>query len=554
MPAGEITFIYTSPAQSQQAQKLEGRKAKSHAAYVAYREHQTRKRPKKHSTTEVDPLRKPENNLVNAQTLKHGNGDEGAAAEDVDSNTNSVRQLVVSSQRRPKLILSFEAFRGLRTDPFMRNPDGDILSSHDSALIDFLACDIGPINATVAWIFNVSNIASGMLEIMAQQNFQNALLCILQEMGDQLRHQSAGPVPSVGVLQHKGRALARVRRSLVEQKAEEVDDATLCAVLLLAVVESRFQNHAVRDLHAKTLSSLTARRGGIQSFPDGSVFKASAMQFDTFWAWETGATMFPGHRRSHAPLYPGNAKSMRTIQALPIGFQNMFELRMLSYDILPVISRAAQFCNFTKSELQEFIQLSRHHRHGFNDFWEACPCLGLDDNKYHPMERLLTMSLMYFAYGAFVPRAFPTGPAGPTPDLTQKLMTYRSSTIAEEECLQWMWILAIHLSWTGTHSSFRDPISMLQLQLRYPDFRAVEAVIALCRKFLWTKNMTNVLHDYWRDLTSDLQLHQDETEADAVPELKNPELSDASGSTKPDSRNRFKFSAFRTQHTSHLAR
>jgi hypothetical protein len=78
---------------------------------------------------------------------------------------------------------------------------------------------------------------------------------------------------------------------------------------------------------------------------------------------------------------------------------------------------------------------------------------------------------------------------------------HQPSTKSEEECVQWMWILVIDLLCMGGAPARNDFSSMLQLQLRYPEFRSVEAVLVLSKKFLWAKAMTESVQSYWRDVT-----------------------------------------------------
>ncbi|ETI22746.1 hypothetical protein G647_06822 [Cladophialophora carrionii CBS 160.54] len=525
----EYTFIHVNPSRSHSRSKasrlalrLQRSEAQSQAAYTAYRARQVRKA--------AAQLRRPRENTVSAEiSSKSGqrtghecvDGDsdhqwstdkpiptqsatapstktappDGALALDVLRTTSQCRVLT-------PLDLQYEWFRGLRRDPFLCTPASE---PEDGALIDFFAHDIGPINESVAWIFNVTNMAAGMLEMMAQDGFYDVMLCVLQSMRDSLA--STRLSPSVAVLRRKGRAIANIRAAMARVQCEEADsedaitDPVLCAILLLAVLEGRFQATSVSNVHKKTMSAITSQRGGLGSFEGESVFKASAMQFDTIWMWETGTTMFPGLRRSHDPVYPSDPSSMHMIQSLPIGFRDLFLQRALSYDILPVLTRATHFSRLSARERAELLREARKQKKAFNDFCEACPCLGLCDDKYHPLERLLTLSIMGYIYGAFAPRAFPTSPGGPTPDLTKRLMSYQPTTMADEACSQWMWILAINLSWTGSPVCPDKLLSMLQLQLRYPEFRSVERILELGSKFLWTQEMTKSIRSYWQDVT-----------------------------------------------------
>ena len=498
MPANEFTFIQVSPDGSERARKILQSKAKSHAAYVAYRKQRSRKR----SLRSPEPLVEPtgvENCISSAITISRGSIDDDSNGYQIVEDSREPVLEISYTSKCPRAVpcLQYEAFRGLRIDPFRYVPDND--EPGNGELIDFFARDIGTINEAISWVFNVTNMVSASLEIVTQNHFYHTLLCIVQSMKDQLQYPRLSP--SLSVLRHKGRAIAGIRTGLARSPEADNDsqDTVLCAIVLLAVLEGRFQATAVRDIHKKTLAAIISQRGGLRNFEDGSLLKASALQFDMFWTWETGKTLFPGQRRVSDPAYPSNPFSNRSVQALPIGFRNLFAQGILSYNILPVLTRAAHFSISSPVKRTDILLESRRQKKSFNDFWEACPCLGLDDKKYHPLERLLTMTVIIFIYGIFAPRAFPTGPPGPAPNLTHQLMMYRSTTEAEEACVQWMWALAIDLSWRERHRDDRS--SMAQLQLRYPKLRSVEAVVELGAKFLWTTERTKSVRSNWKDVT-----------------------------------------------------
>jgi hypothetical protein len=162
------------------------------------------------------------------------------------------------------------------------------------------------------------------------------------------------------------------------------------------------------------------------------------LQFDTFWTWASGNMMFHGQLRVHDPIYAFEQEAIKSIQGLAVGFRDFFMDRTLSCDILPVLRRAAQFSRWSAQQRANFLLREQTRKKAFNDLEEAYPCLGLRADKYHPMERFVTMSILYFVYGAFEPRAFPTASTGLRPDLTRNFIEYRPMTEAEEVCLQWM--------------------------------------------------------------------------------------------------------------------
>lgn len=497
MAPAEVTFIEIVPSEyTNQIPKLALSKARSHAASASYR----KRRPKKDLR-----CRLPSSQEAVAHQSRKTSEDPDPRCSTEESNDEhatskamtTTGEVIPDSQLLFMPDLRYECFRGLRRDPFLCLPNDT--NSGDLGLIDFFSNCISPINHAVGFVFNVTSIASGMLGILSRDKFYHALLSILQSMDDQLHE--LGSLPSFGVLQRKGKAIARIRKAL-EGSKETFEEDMLCAIVLLAVLEGSSQTLAARDVHRKTLSWITSQRGGLNTFDHGSVFRASVMQFDTFWTWESGKSMFPGQRQLHDPIYPSNPSSVTLIQDLPTGFRDMFLDGLLSYDILPVLSRATFFNSLSRSRRNAFLEGCRGQEKAFDDFWEACPCLDLNDSKYHPLERLLTMSVMYYIYGTFSPRAFPTGPGGPTPSLVTKLCTYRPATDTETGCLQWMMIVASDLSTVGDQTMPARSRLMVQLQKRYPEFQSLDAVLNLGPKFLWSQEMTRSVQSYWTNLAT----------------------------------------------------
>lgn len=397
-----------------------------------------------------------------------------------------------------KISILNEGFTGLRTDPFSCIPGAK--TSHALSAIDFYTQIISPANDTVCYIFNVSNVYASFLESLQDETFVDAGYGVVQFLKEQAH--TPGSPPSVHTLKYKGRALVKIRDRL-SKPVGVVDDVTIFAMIFLAALNRALQNIEEHEIHRRSIALIVAQQGGLQSLRNGSAVKGYLMHYDTFWAMETGETMFPGERRPHQPIYPDYpfSTAMGTfVTKLPQGFQKLVVEGVLSYDILSILSRATYITRLSNRERFELLTRTRRSMNQYNDFWEASPCLSILDDSDPLLETLLSLTLICYSFMAFESRSYPTPLRGSRARATRCIASYSPRSEAEEKCLIWMWIV-ITDSWRmGNRLQGGGAPSLHALQMRFPNFRHVNAVVELGKQFLWTGYLTKSVHLYWDDL------------------------------------------------------
>ena len=227
------------------------------------------------------------------------------------------------------------------------------------------------------------------------------------------------------------------------------------------------------------------------------------MHYDTFWAMETGYTMFPGQRRRYAPVYPAypfSTELWASITGLPLGFQELVTDCVLSFDILPLLSRATFLTHLSPRERSELLITTRRSAKSYDDFWEACPCMCISDDLCPVLEKLLSLTLICYSFIAFGSRSYPTTFRGARFEITKKISSFSPISKSEENCLIWMWVIVID-SWRMERRLSADGLSMLLgLQSRFPKMRHVTSITDIANQFLWTSFLTKSVYMYWDDL------------------------------------------------------
>jgi hypothetical protein len=399
-----------------------------------------------------------------------------------------------------KISLSHEGFQGLRTDPFFCIP-----SSRDhrvGSTLDFYSQVLNPGNDTVCYIFNVTNVYASFLETIQDEYFFDAGVGLIQFLQEQLR--DPGSEPSVHTLKHKGNAIAKLRDRLSESN-RNVDDVTIFAMIFLAVLDRGLRNSAAYDLHKRNIAMMISQRGGLKSLRDGSLLKTYLLHYDTFWAMESGETIYPGERRRYKPAYPTDPFSTELyamITRLPPRLQTLVTEGVLSLNILPLLCRATLLARLSTRGRFELLSKSRRSTKLYDDFWEACPCLCVSDDSCTMLEKLLSLTLVCYSFLAFGSRSYPTALRGSRFEITKIIGSYSPQSQTEEECLIWMWIVIID-SWRLGRRLQPSGISLLfNLQLRFPALRQVSAVTDVANRFIWTDDLNKSVYVYWDDLIS----------------------------------------------------
>lgn len=392
-------------------------------------------------------------------------------------------------------------FSGFRTDPFHCIPAS--VDSRVASTVDFYAQHLSPGNDAVCYIFDVLNIYAFFLDTLAVSHFYDAGMSVVQGLYDNIRSMNS-PV-STQVLVHRGKAMTKIRQRIVKDTVN-VDESTIIAMVFLAVLERALQNTKAHELHKKTLGMIVSGRGGLGSFKDGSLAKACMLQFDTLWSLNTGQTMFPGERRPHqpeVPKHPYSASLREILSTFPPGFESLAFESALTFDVIPVIYRAAHLSRLSLSGIRQLLSNKRRWSCKYNDFAEACPALaisGLEGSSL--LEKLICTAILCFSYTGFGSKTSASAVRGSRAELTTKLHLFEPGSAAKLDCLMWMYVVAIDAWKVGSQLHPDGILLLVRLQEAYPAMRSVDAAIAKSKMFLWTNTLEESVRSYWRDLIS----------------------------------------------------
>lgn len=412
--------------------------------------------------------------------------------------TGLVSTQLPSQHRGSPLRISIvhEGFSGLRTDPFSCIPGMESYQARST--VDFYTQVISPGNDTVCYIFNVSNVYASFLESLQDECFVDAGYGVIQFLKEQVH--TPGSAPSALTLKYKGKAIGKIRNQLVSGSTKIVEDMTIFAMIFLAALDRALQNLEEHDIHKRNIALIVAQQGGLKALRDGSTVKGYLMHYDTFWAMETGETMFPGERRPHDPTYPTYPFSTAMsafVATLPQGFRKLAVECVLSNDILPILSRAAHITRLSDRGRRELLTTTRRSTKQYNDFWEACPCLSILDDSEPTFETLLSLTLVCYSFIAFESRSYPTCLRGARSRATRSIALYTPRSESELRCLVWMWVVIIDSWRMGTRLQEYGIVSLCAFQVLFPGFGHVNAVAELGNQFLWTRHLTSSVRLYW---------------------------------------------------------
>ncbi|KEF58087.1 uncharacterized protein A1O9_06010 [Exophiala aquamarina CBS 119918] len=393
-----------------------------------------------------------------------------------------------------------DLFSGFRTDPFHCIPGS--VDTRVASTIDFYAQHLSPGNDAVCYVFDVTNIYAWFLDALAVGHFYDAGMSVVQGLHDDVR--AIDPSTSPQVLTHRGKAMAKVRQRILKD-AINVDDSTVIAMIFLAVLERSFRNTSAHELHKKNLQMIVSKRGGLKAFQDGSLVKGAMLQFDTLWSLDSGKTIFPGERRQHDPELPSHPYSpelCKVIESFPPGFEALALEGVLSYDVIPLVYRAAHLARLSPSARWQLLSTKRRLPGQYNDFAEACPSLAISGRSGSMLEKLIATAILCFAYTGFGSRTSASALRGSRAELLMNLHLYNPKSVAEADCLLWMYVVAVDAWSVGSRLQPDGLVLLVKLQEGYPATRSVDAAITMARRFLWTSLLDESVRSYWKDLVS----------------------------------------------------
>jgi len=389
---------------------------------------------------------------------------------------------------------------GFRTDPFHCIPGS--VDARVASTIDFYAQHLSPGNDAVCYVFDVTNIYAWFLDALSVGHFYDAGMSVVQGLHDGMRN--INPSTSPHVLTHRGKAMVKVRQRILKQ-AINVDDNTIIAMIFLAVLERSFRNIGAYELHKKNIKMIVSKRGGLKSFRDGSLVKGAMLQFDTLWSLDSGNTIFAGERRQHNPEIPTHPYSLdlcKIIGSFPPGFESLAIEGLLSYDVIPLVYRAAHLARLSASARWQLLSTKRRLTGKYNDFGEACPALAITGRDGSMLEKLIATAILCFAYTGFGSRTSTSALRGSRAELAVNLHLYKPESSTELDCLHWLYVIAIDAWSVGSRLQPDGLVLLAKLQEAYPVMRSADSAIAMSKRFLWTDLLDESVRSYWKDLIS----------------------------------------------------
>lgn len=386
-----------------------------------------------------------------------------------------------------------EGFLGIRVDPFNCVPQ----AADDRGvafIIDWYNQNPGPSNDAACYVYNVANGYAQFMPTLTDDAFFHAGMGVIQFMYEQVRQP--GSPPSIEVLKHRGLAMAKVRQRLTEPSTNPVEDLTMFSIIFLCLLDGAMGNLAAHKLHKRSLSAILANHGGLEGLPDGSILKASLLQFDTSWTLETGESV--AYRRRPIVKCEENPDLANFyLQALPEPLQGLYRASALPHTQLEILYRAYKLSRLNYRDRMEVLSSAKRSTSRYDDFREADPCLDFFDCQFSELGKILSLTLIIYCYTAFGLRSLTNAQRVGRAELTRRIQLYTPISKEEEDGLIWMWVLAIN-AWATNDILQPQGVSLkTELQRTHARFASLPHVIEIGSKFLWTSDLTKSVERLW---------------------------------------------------------
>lgn len=305
-------------------------------------------------------------------------------------------------------------------------------------------------------------------------------------------------------LRHQGAALAQLQRA-ISQSWARVDDYTICSVLMIALLARLYGNQQSHAIHCHYLQKMVEQRGGLDDLVFDGVTRCAILQWESFWALDTGRSAFQGLRQLKAPIYPSvplPSELRLRVNKLPVGFQRLAHQGKLAIDVLELLGRVA---TQTPAKSTLSINTAQWSRRKYDDFWEACRCLA---DPRPGLQKFLCLALLLYCVDEYSPqRQFRRGMTifgGPRALLTRELPKLSCRDEAETECLMWIWMVVVD-AWSSDCEKDGDlpPIGLQclhDLRRAFPNITTWEDMRSVLRKFFWSRRFSSACEAFWAHL------------------------------------------------------
>ncbi|KAL2816702.1 hypothetical protein BJX63DRAFT_387133 [Aspergillus granulosus] len=299
------------------------------------------------------------------------------------------------------------------------------------------------------------------LPYMAQDVFFHAGAAAMHAAHDQLVNPEFRTRPSRIIFEHRGKAMAQLREHMA--RGEGVTDAMLLAVCFLALLERRYDEMDAHNTHKHMMGTLVVARGGLDALSPYT--RSVLMQYEFPWAMETGASVLPRTRRRQ-PRYPfvdSTGIPLKRIRNIPEGFAVLALQGMVSAHLLTTLERFNYFASRDFSPDGDSLQAG----YVYDDFWDAFPPLSFHDSGEPSLDNLLFLCLLVYASVQYsvIPPVNNIAVCMRSSLRAKLLQCRRIRESAEEECLCWIWTVAVS-SWRQIDGTLDKPGMELQMAQR----------------------------------------------------------------------------------------
>lgn len=504
------TFLfvpYKSGEKSSQGRRATESEARSHAASVSRQRRESKLKSSEHGrSTSVSSS----NNLVSQPPDQ----DEDTLQPTSNTLTLKTPPTRTQEQRRQNMRAMQFSWRagtvgsiqndmvlsnGWRTDPFAMVPNG----TYVDAVMDYYAQVIIPVNHPIYAIFDVTNVyTTFFFELLQDDDYVNAGLAMVGAVMKGVAHPGSEPTDDVKWYQAK--AIKRLQdkwKDATTKGENPADDAAIIAVLALASLARFLGERSSYENHRKDLGAMVRSRGGLDSLGHNGLAKSLLMQWDSFWVFSTeGSSLFPDSRPQHVPVYPAFPLSVdlrKNFEKLPVGFQTLVVQGKISVELVEILVRAA---DASESGIDSIVTGNKNHSQPrkYNDFVEACPCLGQSGGSEPNLEKQLCLALLLYCANAFTDARSSTALYGGARGELTRILTSSDrpwKTLPEDECGLWICAVCVDSWRMGDAGSplLSQGMAILPIFRTRVNGRSLEHIL---RKFFYDENFIRTCLSY----------------------------------------------------------